>query len=114
MNDHKRLKPKLRSSFGVGNVFSILYFLSISLFFVSLIIQVYLSNKYTIKSDDIVSLETKKIALEQEISKLEQETTAISSLSKIESKALVLGFIKSSVPLSVVSTPPLAAVPNLQ
>ena len=114
MQEQKRLKPKLNGSLGGGNIFSALYFLSICLFFVSLITQVYLSNKYTIKGDDIISFETKKLVLEQEISKLEQEATSISALSRIESQALRLGFVKSSKPLSVVSTPPLAAVPNLQ
>lgn len=79
---------------------------------VSIGTQVYFSNKFAVKGHEMNQLSASKDKLEQEISKLELQVSALSSLSEIESKATKMGFVKMDKELGFVG--PIFVASNLR
>ncbi|MFA6982136.1 MAG: hypothetical protein WC243_03890 [Patescibacteria group bacterium] len=77
-------------------------FASVLAFIVSIVLQVYFSNSSAIKSNEMIALNEKRVLLEEEISVLGHEITAISCLSNIEQLAREKGFVDMESALLVV------------
>jgi hypothetical protein len=92
------------------NICSFASKLSFVLFVVSILTQVFITNKYAVKGSEMVFLQEQKDSIEAHISSLELEASQLASLSLLESRADELGFIKYDAPLTVISSAKLAAV----
>ena len=78
-----------------GRKFKVLFFLSITIFVLSLIGQLYVTNQLAIKGKEMVVLEQERKVLAKEISELELEQSKYASLTYIENQALAQGFVEN-------------------
>lgn len=99
--------PKFNSS--KDNVCKVCLYLSLLMFITSLLLQITITNKYSIKGGEMVELEAQKSELTRELSALRLEISETSSMSNIESKAAVLGLSEYTAPIIALGTPQFAA-----
>ena len=92
------------------NIFKIAFRFSGVLLVISVLLQMFITNKLAAKGAELVELDNKKSQLEKEISKLEFEDSSLSSLAYVEGKAKLLGFIKLSDNILAIKAPSTAAV----
>lgn len=83
--------------------------LSVFMFFISVLLQIYASNKTGIKGSEIVDLNSRRDRLEREISDIQLEISRVSSFALVENKAKRLGFEKFDGEVGVISSTPFAA-----
>jgi len=84
--------------------------LSVVLFVLSLVVQIAVTNKYSIKGGEMMDLEYQKESLSREISALKLEVSEVASLSNVEAHALSLGFSEYSSRIVVVGSSQFAAI----
>lgn len=77
---------------------------SLVIFLLTLLTQLFITNDLAIKGKEIVDLDIKRVALEKEISVMQLEQSNFSSLSKIEERALKLGFEKNNQYAKAINT----------
>jgi cell division protein FtsL len=77
--------------------------LSVCLFLVTFVAQVFVSNKLAVEGKGMVALYEKRLTLEKEISEMQLEQSSHASLSYIEEKSKELGFEKNSNYVSIIS-----------
>jgi cell division protein FtsL len=75
----------------------------------SFVAQMYYSSKLAVKSGELVVLTEKKQDLQKEIAILELEDSYLSSLSYVEEKARLFGFIEMQDPILAVKPAPTAS-----
>ncbi len=91
-----------------------LLLLTVCFFVLSLLSQLYVSNRLAIKGKEMVDLAARRKELEKEISELSLEQSQYASLVNIEEKASKLGFVKSTEYVSAIApVTSTAAVPTL-
>jgi hypothetical protein len=91
------------------NVCKVCLYLSLALFITSLMLQITITNKYSIKGGEMVELEAKKETLNRDLSALRLEISETSSMSSIEIQATRLGFSEYTSPIVALGTPQFAA-----
>jgi cell division protein FtsL len=88
--------------------------LSVCFFVISLMAQLYVSNRLVVRGKEMVDLAVRREDLEKEISELSLEQSQRASLSSIEERANKLGFVESTEYVSAIaSVTTTAAVPTL-
>ena len=75
---------------------------SVVTFCVCFIVQLYLSNRYAIKNDVLQNCLVDRSFLNKELAKLSYKDSLLSSLDRIESEAIQLGFVKMDQNLLVI------------
>lgn len=87
----------------------VLFFSTLILFLVTLSAQIFLTNKLALKSKELKQLADRKQELQKSISKLEYEDSQLSSLSAIEQRAHLLGFVEMKDPIGTIQHATVAA-----
>jgi len=83
---------------------------SLALFVLSFLFQLVVSSKFAVKNGDLNDLMSTKTTLKKEISQLEYEDSLLSSLERIETDALALGYVAMSSKAKTIESPRLAVL----
>ena len=105
--DHKNIK--------ILNIYRSVSFLSFGILLVSVVFRIYCSNQISVKNEELKDLYVYKKDLQKEITMLEYIDTTLSSLSEVEKRASLLGFVEQEGALLSINTKvqiPVAALSN--
>ncbi|HOM77744.1 MAG TPA: hypothetical protein PLT50_00860 [bacterium] len=83
---------------------------SLALFIFSFLLQLFVSSKYAVKNVDLQALSKEKNKISKEVAQLEYENSLLSSLERVETEALSLGFISMNSRVLTISPPKLASL----
>ncbi len=83
---------------------------TLALFILSFLFQLVVSSKFAVKNGDLKAALATKTALTKEISQLEYEDSLLSSLERVETTALDLGYIAMSSKVKIIESPKLASL----
>lgn len=97
-----------------NQIYKYLCILSLGIFVITLGLNLYVSNRATIKGKDLQSLYLEKTQIEKDISFLEYEDSNLSSLVAIQTRATTLGFEELKEPLATISSAPLASLTSVR
>lgn len=93
-----------------GGIYKKICLISLGIFIISLLTQMYISNTTALKGKDFQHLHDRKEHLEKDIALLKYEDSKLSSLEFVEQQAAHLGFVKMVEPLLSISSPALASL----
>lgn len=108
-NNRKKIKLSIFS-----NLYPMVFYLTVLLFFMSLGMRMYLTNKLATKGKELEELSQDKNKLERDISKLSLEISSYSSMTFIESVAREKGFVDYRQQIAVISYAPVAVLTPLE
>lgn len=80
------------------------------LFSFSFLAQFYICNRYAVKNDDLQVALEKRAELKKEIARLEYMDSKLSSLERVETEAMKLGFAKIDHSLLTLGSAPMASL----
>ena len=86
--------------------------LSFILLVLSLATQMFITNKFAVKGDEMAATLHQKEELQREVSLLELEIAEVASLATVETRAQELGFVEYNQPMAVISSSQFAALAN--
>lgn len=75
------------------------------LFTLSIIGQIYVTNTLAAKSKELVGLTKHKVQLEKQLSELKLAQSEVGSLTKIEARAVELGFVQNTNAIATIIPP---------
>ena len=88
-------------------------YLALVLFIASLVMQIFVTNKYSIKGAEMVSLKNQESLIAEEISTLKVSIAELSSLTNVENNAIALGFSEYMLPIASINSS-IASITNSQ
>lgn len=90
-----------------------IYRATVIAFVISLLSQIYVSNTQALKGKDLVLAQTQRENVLKEIARLEYDKSSVFSLSKVEDRAKVLGFVAFIGDVNVIKGSTFASAFNL-
>ncbi|MBI2415001.1 hypothetical protein HYV31_04170 [candidate division WWE3 bacterium] len=85
------------------------FYLTLTLFLISLVLQIVITNKYSIKGAELATLKEQEIVYVREISALKLAISETSSLAEVERKAIALGLVEYTSPIASITSSQFAA-----